>query len=406
MNTAFRLITYMPTPGGLTGAPRRLLTLANALGNSEIDVCVASQDGSKLIEAASEHGNSTASVNARGVLALRQGALFGGGCWFKLRVGVALLGHNLQFWHCIRRQKGDVVWIRGSKGIGFAALGTILSRRPLVWDVDCELPSKGVVRMLHRLGLWAAQAVVFQYENAAHEIFGEALTRRHRDKFQTIIPGVDLCRLEEHEEQRRARERRTDKSFRIIQVGTLCDRKNQRLIVEALQLLDLRHINRDVMIQFAGGVFEDEYALELKQAAVTSGLKDNLEFLGWRDDVHGLIADADLLVMPSKAEGVPNAVQEAMYLGIPVMVSEAGGMPEVVQDGVTGWVLPMDEPAAWAERIQRCIEHPDLGSDIGTTASRYAADYFGTDEWGARYASVIRDVLGSGTRKTNQSIRE
>lgn len=72
-----QLLAYMTTPGGLTGAPRRLLTLASVLKREGIEVCIASQSGSELLEAAEMEGRETAAVDVVGVLALRQRALFG-----------------------------------------------------------------------------------------------------------------------------------------------------------------------------------------------------------------------------------------------------------------------------------------------------------------------------------------
>jgi len=149
-----RVFAYMATPSGLTGAPRRLLNLASALREQGIKMCIATQRNSDLFRVAEEQGLDTLQVEPIGVLRQRHGALLGGNAVFRLKALLSLLVLNLGIARKIRRQGADVVWIRGSKGIAFAGLGAILSRCPLVWDVDYELPSRGVVRWLHRLGLW------------------------------------------------------------------------------------------------------------------------------------------------------------------------------------------------------------------------------------------------------------
>lgn len=389
----------MTTPGGLTGAPRRLLTLASVLKRQEIEVCIASQSGSELLHAAGAEGHETAAMDAVGLLALRHGAVFGGGLWFRSKLAIDLLRQNLRLMCCIRQRQGHAVWIRGSKGIAFGAIGTLVSGRPLIWDVDYEPPSRGVVRWLHRLGLWASRAVVFQYAAAPDAIFGPELAARYRHKFRAIIPGIDLEALRPLRVVRERRRRSIDEPFVILQVGSICDRKNQWVLIEAVRRLRQTRPDPAFEVWFAGGVFEVEYEEALRREIEVQGLQDVVTFLGWRSDVHELMAAADLLAMPSKDEGVPNTVQEAMAIGLPVAVSKAGGMPEVVVDGDTGWVVDMDRASDWATRIEWCLENADACEAIGRRGASYALRHFGTEYWGAEYGRVVMEVVRPGPER-------
>lgn len=387
-----KVFAYLPTQGGLTGAPRRLLTLACVLRNEGIEMCIATQRDSELFRAAEEQRLETAAVEPVGVLRQRHGALFSGNAVFRLKALFSLVIQNVGMARSIRKQGADVVWIRGSKGVAFAGLGALLSRRPLVWDVDYELPSRGVVRWLHRLGLWMSKSVVFQYAAAPSEIFGELLACRYSAKYYAIIPGIELAKLEKHRLARANREKESGDPFVILQVGTVCDRKNQALMIEALEYLQQHVTVRHTRLQLAGGIFEEGYAEQLHRRILESGLEGTVEWLGWRDDIHDLMENADLLVMPSKDEGVPNAVQEAMYIGLPVLVSDAGGMPEVVRDSDTGWVLPINKPDVWASRIAQCACDRGTCEEIGLAGS-VSATSFGTSKWGDRYSEVFEQSM-------------
>ncbi len=386
----------MPNPSGLTGAPRRLLSLASVLNDEGIRVCIATQSSSELIQTADANNHETDPIDAVGVLALRQRALFGSDPLFRLRVFIDLLRQNWQLLRCIRRKNGDVVWIRGSKGIAFGALGTFLSRRPLIWDVDYELPSRGIVRWLHQFGIWASKVIVFQYSEAPKEIFGREVASRFRKKIRVIIPGVEISILESYREKRKQREKPKNDPFVILQVGTICDRKNQKVLIEALINIKKAEPSRKVEIWFAGRVFEKEHAEALQDLIDENGLSKLVSFLGWREDVHDLMVRADLLVMPSRDEGVPNTVQEAMAIGLPVAVSQAGGMPEVVADRDTGWVLEVDNASAWAKRIIWCLNHPTECEAVGHRGCAYALEHFGTEQWGKEYGHVVKDAVGKG----------
>lgn len=388
-----KIIAYLPTPGGLTGAPRRLLTLSTVLRSRNLSVCIAADENSELLKEANRLGFDILPFEPVGVLRLRGGTLFENGVFFKLKVILALIYQNIKYFRLLKKYKADVVWIRGSKGVVFSGFGALLSCRPLIWDVDYELPSRGVVRWIHRFALWSAHSVVFQYQSAPDDIFGKSLADKYRHKFISIIPGIDLSAIELYRKKRHRRSVDSHTPFLILQVGTVCDRKNQMLLLDALSYLDFDNIQRKVCVKFLGGLKDENYVEEVRRSIVEKGLDRYVEVLGWRDDVHEWMVQADLLVMPSKDEGVPNTVQEAMYIGIPVVVSDVGGMPEIVNDGTTGWILPLHEPEKWACNLMRLIENSDMCSRVGRNASFYADENFGTEKWGNQYVKLIFNAL-------------
>ncbi len=386
-----KILLYLPTPGGLTGAPRRLLTLAVSLREQGLTVCILSDLDSELKNKAEELGFETKVFHPFDVLSLRGGALFGGGVFFRFRTGLALILQNLKFWKLVRESRVEIVWIRASKGMAFAGLGALLSGRPLVWDIDYELPSKGMIKWLHVYGLWVSSVVAFQYVAAPHLIFGAELTQRYGSRFHSLIPGINTATLDPFVTMNR-KELRTPRSFVLLQVGTICDRKNQMLLLEALGRLRQNTFFKDIKVLLAGGVSDVQYVGLIRHKIADLGFENTVKLLGWRNDVHKLMVEADLLVMPSKDEGVPNTVQEAMYIGLPVLVSNIGGMPEIVQHGKTGWVLPLEKTDEWASQINRCINDEDGCSRIGQAASVYAAKNFDMEEWARKYVGIIREV--------------
>lgn len=397
-----KVVLYLPTPGGLTGAPRRLLTLAEYLKGRGMEVCVAAGFKTELIKEARDVGLDTCSIEPVGVLGSRGGVLFGGGLLFRLRTILALILQNMRFLGVVRAVDADVIWLRSSKGIAFGALGALLSRRPVVWDVDFDLPSRGLVRWLHWFGLWSADAIVFQYSVAPQNIFGKDMALRYGHKFYSIIPGINLETLHAYREHLLKRKDLGVRSFVILHVGTICDRKNQCFILEVLEKLKNEGLLESfVRVRFVGGFSDKKYELRVKDTIANKGLVDTVELLGWRDDVHSLMAEADLLVMPSKDEGVPNTVQEAMAIGVPVITSDKGGMPEIVMDGKTGWILGIDdETGEWVSRLAWCFKNKKALLEIGGSASGYAFRHFDTQTWGDEYVSVIQNVLSDSSSKS------
>lgn len=105
---------------------------------------------------------------------------------------------------------------------------------------------------------------------------------------------------------------------------------------------------------------------DLKAMAVASGLADRVHFLGFRSDVADHLAAADVYALSSIWEGVPLSAQEAILLGIPVVATRVGGMPELIEDGVSGRLVPRDDPGALAASLTQVL-------DDRSAAARYAA---------------------------------
>jgi glycosyltransferase involved in cell wall biosynthesis len=119
------------------------------------------------------------------------------------------------------------------------------------------------------------------------------------------------------------------------------------------------------------GPLEDE----LKKKAAQLGLSDTVIFTGFREDAPRLMRAFDLFVLPSLHEGLPIALVEAMMLGKPVVVTRAGGTPEVVEDGGPGYLVPSRDPEALADRILRLLGDPDLSRRMGAAARTRAAAF-------------------------------
>ncbi len=126
------------------------------------------------------------------------------------------------------------------------------------------------------------------------------------------------------------------------------------------------------------------------------GVADRVEF---RDVPWGATADHlasfDLFVLPSRNEGFPVTIMEAMLAGIPVIATDVGGVRESVDDSVTGLVVPPEDPAALAAAIQRLIDDPSLRDRMGGEARRRGVRRFTVDATVDSYLDLYREVLAS-----------
>lgn len=115
---------------------------------------------------------------------------------------------------------------------------------------------------------------------------------------------------------------------------------------------------------------------------------------GERGDVAEILRGLDIFVLPSKAEGISNTILEAMASGLPVIATAVGGNPELVDDGVTGRLVPKENPEAMAAALLDYLNQPGLIRVHGEAGLTQARDCFSLDGMVGRYLAVYDDVLG------------
>jgi glycosyltransferase involved in cell wall biosynthesis len=131
----------------------------------------------------------------------------------------------------------------------------------------------------------------------------------------------------------------------------------------------------------------------LRTAVVQAGLHERIMLLGARDDATELMAAADLLVLPSWREGLPNVVLEAMQAGCPVVATRVGGIPEAVDDGATGLLVPRDDDAALAAALARLEGDPALRARLAAAAAERCAREHGAEQMVTAMRAVYASVL-------------
>jgi glycosyltransferase involved in cell wall biosynthesis len=151
-------------------------------------------------------------------------------------------------------------------------------------------------------------------------------------------------------------------------------------------------------IAFAGkGVRHDNhgYLRELHRLVAELGLQDSVHFLGQRGDVPGILRELDLSLLPSWDEPFANVMLESMAMRTPLLVSSVGGGPELVEDGVTGRVLPPRRPDAWASAAQEMLSDRQRLAHMGIRA-REATAKFNDDAHAREMLDIYERVLGQG----------
>ncbi len=174
-------------------------------------------------------------------------------------------------------------------------------------------------------------------------------------------------------------------------VGRLSPWKGQHIFLEAAAAVREQFPKARFQIIGSAMFGEEEYEAKIRKLCETLGLMNAVEFTGYRTDVSALIGQLDVLVHASTSgEPFGQVVVEGMVAGKPVVATNGGGIPEIVQEGVTGWLVPMGESAPMAEAIMRLLRDPEGAAKMGAAGRQRVLAHF-TIELTAKRVQEIYD---------------
>jgi glycosyltransferase involved in cell wall biosynthesis len=179
-----------------------------------------------------------------------------------------------------------------------------------------------------------------------------------------------------------------DAQVLVVYVGNILPHKGLRRLIEAIS----RSASRPRLHLAVAGAGADEAAC--RQLATDRGLSAQVTFLGWRSaaETEQLLAAADVLALPSEIEGLPYVLLEAMASGLPVIAGRVYGIPEVVEDGVTGLLVDPHGIDDIARALDRMAD-PELRRVMGVAARERFERRFTLEEQAARMQALYRSLV-------------
>ncbi|MGD9505027.1 MAG: glycosyltransferase family 4 protein [Syntrophobacteraceae bacterium] len=151
----------------------------------------------------------------------------------------------------------------------------------------------------------------------------------------------------------------------------------------------------DVRLVVVGKWDSPEYEGALKRMATAAGLAGRIAFTGRlpQEEVPAWMAGARAFVLPSYSEGMPRVLLEAMAAGAPVIASNVGGVPELIEDGETGFLVPPGDEALLAERMRWVLEHAEEAAEMAERARTFVMERYSVESYVRGYDGVFREAL-------------
>ncbi|HZE88289.1 MAG TPA: glycosyltransferase [Verrucomicrobiae bacterium] len=178
-------------------------------------------------------------------------------------------------------------------------------------------------------------------------------------------------------------------SPRLLCLASLSAKKGHPYLLAAFSRLRRLHPGASLVIAGSG---PERGSLEEHARAL--GLERAVIFAGHREDARGLLARADLLLLASIEEGMPNALLEAMAAGVPQVATSVGAVPETMEDGVTGYLVPPRDPVLLAARAARILADGELRRRMSAASRDRFVRRFGRDRMAREHEALYAAVAG------------
>jgi len=176
----------------------------------------------------------------------------------------------------------------------------------------------------------------------------------------------------------------------LLYVGRLAAAKGLPILLESLTAL--KPLHPDIVLTIVG---DGPYRANLEHMTAQLGLDDNVKFVGYQSqaEVRKHMQQTDVFVLPSFAEGVPASLMEAMAAGVPVVTTQIAGVSELVEEGVSGYLVPSGDAVSLADRIEKLLTDNQLRARLGAAGRAKVEKDFNIHHEVARLYSIMTAAL-------------
>jgi glycosyltransferase involved in cell wall biosynthesis len=185
-------------------------------------------------------------------------------------------------------------------------------------------------------------------------------------------------------------------------LANLAPHKGQETAIRAVALLKRQGVDLTCWlagVERGGG---GAYTERLRALIAETGVADRVRLLGQRGDTPELLRAADFFLLPSTREGLPLSILEAQATRVPVLAAPTAGVPEVVRDGETGFLIAAGDAEGYARRLQALLTSPELARQVAERAFARATREYSWSAFCRRVTVLYAELLAGATPRTER----
>lgn len=314
-----------------------------------------------------------------------------------------------------KRHAYDILHIHGGTSIAgmiFLLLAKMLGKKTVIkiataGDITKERIEVGAAvrrpSILHRaMNAWInavlrrADRIIALTKEIEHELLRHGFATSHTVRIANAV-DTRLFAPVDPAEKRALRQKLGLPNDKLIVLfsGRLIRRKGVDVLLDAWYRLGALHAGAILVILGSGGRSLDNIENDIQSQIAKCGHETSVMFVGERTNVHEFLQAADVFVFPSRREGMPNALLEAMSTGLPVLASAVGGNIDVIESGVTGLLFPSEDVDRLAHPLQRLLTDNSLRSTLGEQARRAIRERYSVEALLPRYLTLYDSLINA-----------
>lgn len=370
------------------GAQRSLYTLVTNLSTQFEPVVLLPGDG-VVANKYRDAGVDVHIIPLGGNANLFGGEVFRLSLWKRLGVVVDLLKYNLRVARWLEDYDIDVVYANDFRALIYAGIAAKLVKKPVLWYVRAD----GLSPLEACMGVRLATRIIL-IANGVKRAFPPRDLRRYARKFCVLYTGFELDNNFGCTESEVCAKLDVPARVPVIGiVGSICHRKGHDLLVHALAHLKSRKIDAHLLVVGGSPVGHEHYRRHLEDLIDSHDLSSQVHWLGYQENVMPLYRLMDVLVLPSRSEGLPRTLIEGLFAGVPVVATDVGGVSEIVAMDYLGQVVPPDDVTSLAEALAQVLTDNRMRSEeVRELRTQYVRERFGLNHYVRGFEAIVKTL--------------
>lgn len=308
----------------------------------------------------------------------------------KLRVAAELLRFNMRFRTWLSRDNIDMVYVNDLRAFSYVALATKLSRRPLLWYVRGELQRSVLVK----LALFCSDRVVWIADALRKSFLRHGLEKYER-KSRTLYTGFSFSWVEGGRRARSALRNQYGIPLDapvIGMVASVTPNKGHDVLIEAASRLVSDYDCHFLLVGDVPPGYID-YELDLRSRITRARLTQRFHWVGFQKDVRPFYEAMDVLVLPSRSEGLPRVVIEGLAAGLPVVATDVGGTSDILVSQELGYLIRPDSSLELACAVSRALSNETGGSELSKVRAEFVQRRFSIEAFIKGFEDIVSELV-------------
>ena len=383
------IVFYRTAYGTMGGATKMFQRLLENINTSEFDITLVSQREDTVCRRAMELGIDTEIVPYPGVLDTYDGKLLEMSTHKKGVAALRLLQHNWMFREQVN--KPDMVWCSGTRSFAMLLPYFNVTDVESIWNIGLLKESAGKMKYINEAILRTADYIFIESRKQAKRQLTRRQYNTHKDKFNIIHKGIDINKYNPKKVERSAK----GDECHVGTAALINPRKGLEHFIEAASLIKETDIDSNIKFTIAGTTAREDdsrYKRQLKNLIQENGLEENVEFLGWVDDMPQYLHTLDVFILPSYNEGIPGVIREALAMKTPVIATDVGGVSEAVINGKNGFLVKPGDKDRIAEKTLYLLTNPTERKRMGERGRQHIINNFTIKSYVETYTSHFKQI--------------